>query len=85
MSPSAGESVNIVANEIIKVTTADTRKYSSNNKQTLKQKEQTKLPQKERKRETGELAKKQQLTTPIQGEKGKKKRKKPLKKNLQEK
>ena len=79
MSLSVGESVNIVANGTIKVNTADTRKYSSNNRQTLKQKEQIKLQQKERRRETEGLAKKQQSTTAIQGEKAKKK--KPLKKN----
>ena len=59
MSLSVGESVNIVANGTIKVNTADTRKYRSNNRQTLKQKEQIKLQQKERRRETEGLAKKE--------------------------
>ena len=36
--------------EIIKVNTADTKKYSNNNRQTLKQKEQIKLRRKEKKR-----------------------------------
>ena len=74
MSPNDGESARIAANGIIKVITVDTRKYSSNNKQTLKQKEQTKLPQKERRRETEGLAKKQQSIIAIQGEKAKKKK-----------
>ena len=59
MSPSAGGSASIVATEIIRANIVDTRKYRIKSKQTSKQEEQIKLPQRERKRETGELAKKQ--------------------------
>ena len=72
-----------MAREIIIANIADTRKYSSNNKQIPKQKEQIKLPQSGRKRETGELAKKQPLIIPIQGEKVKKRRMKSPRRNLQ--
>ena len=68
--------MNIVVSEIIKVNIADTKKYSSSNRQTLNQKEQIKLRQKERKRETEGLSNKQQSTTATQGEKVRKKKKK---------
>ena len=80
MSPNVGGNAKTAINVITKASIADTKRYSSNNKQILNQKEQIKLPQKERRKGTEGLAKKQQSTTAMQGEKAKKK-KKPLKKN----
>ena len=84
MSPNAGESARIVANVIIKGSIVDTKRYSSNNKQIFNQKELIKLPQKERRKGTEGLARKQQSTIVTQGEKAKKK-KRHLKRNCLEK
>ena len=59
-------SASIVASKIIRANTVDERKYRIKSKQTPKQREQIKLPQRKRKRETRELAKKQQSIIPIQ-------------------
>ena len=67
-------------NVIIKASIADTKRYSSNNKEILNQKEQIKLPQKERRKGIEGLAKKQQSIILTQDEK-KKKKKKHLKRN----
>ena len=58
---SAGESVNIVVREGIRAAIADTGKHKSKDNQPLRQEEQIKLLQKERRRETGKQAKEQQL------------------------
>ena len=81
MSPSAGESVNIAVNEGIRAAIADTGKHKSKNNQPLRQEDQIKLLQRERKRETEKQAKEQQSLTLTQGERVKMKMRKSLRKN----
>ena len=75
MSRNDGESARIAANVIIKANIADKKGYNYNSKQILNQKEQIKLPPKERRRGIEGLAKEQQITIVTQEEKAKKKKK----------
>ena len=80
-NPSAGESVNIVVSEGIRAAIADTGRHKSKNKQPLRQEEQIKLLQRERKRETEKQAKEQQSLALTQGERVKMKMRKFLRRN----
>ena len=83
MSPSAGESVNIVVREGIRAAISDTEKIKIKDNQTLRHEEQIKLLQKERRRETGKQTKEQQLLALTQGERVKIKMRKFLRRNPQ--
>ena len=67
--------VNIVVSEGIRAAIADTEKIKNKDNQPLRQEEQIKLLQKEKRRETGKQAKEQQLIALTQGERVKMKMK----------